>query len=65
MRKKKLYVVGYDGDREVLFGKNAFYEDCIFPFTSAQAKSEFKSLDKNVKVEAVIYKLVKVDPKKI
>ena len=60
MRKKKLYVVGYDEDAYDIFGNED--KDIIRPLTAEEAKE----LREDYAGEgAVIYKLVKVDPKKL
>lgn len=61
-RKKKLYVVGYDGDGQCLYGKDIIGNldktpDYIDPMTEFQAKNYLKKMPNN---EAVIYKLVPV-----
>lgn len=60
MRKKQLYVVGYDGDEYCIFGNGG--DDLIDPLSANEAKELFEEYREN---DAVIYKLVKVDPKKI
>ena len=68
MRKKKLYVVGYDGDIQCVYGKNKKNEFGVEivqwcnPMTAFAAKRKHKNMPSK---GAVIYKLVKVDPKKI
>lgn len=59
MRKKKLYVVGYDEDDESIFGNGN--EDILEPLDETTAK---KLADEYSEYKAVVYKLVKVDLKK-
>ncbi len=63
MRKKKLFVVGYDMETEPIFGKECILDGAVFPRTQAQALKDLKLFDQLD--NPVIYKLVKVDPKKI
>lgn len=62
MRKKRLYLTGYEIDAEPVFGKPKMNFGQIYPMTITQAKRDLKEFSD---VGAVIYKLVKVDPKKI
>ena len=62
MRKKKLYVTGYDLDSEPICGKPITLFGSIYPMTLNQAKMDLKQFNGT---DAVIYQLVKVDPKKI
>jgi len=58
MRKKKLYVVGYDNDLKYIYGKHGF----LSPATAYDAKRIRKQLPVR---DAVIYKFVKIDLNKI
>ena len=61
-RKKKVYVVGYDGDRQRIYGKDVVINldrttSYLDPMTEFQAKNYLKTMpDKG----AVIYKLVPI-----
>jgi hypothetical protein len=64
MRKKKLYVVGYDFDHNCVYGEDdeetgkARYTQ---PMAATRAEQYLK--EEMLNKGAVIYKLVKVDPK--
>ena len=67
MRKKKIFVVGYDGDHQCVYGKDKLdgytkVADYCQPMTAFDAKRKLKDL---ISPEGVIYRLVPVDPKKI
>ena len=67
MRKKKLYVVGYDEEGRRVFGDidGADIKTFTYPVTAYRAKKMHKALFDSGRAEKAIYKLVKVDPKKI
>lgn len=63
MRKKKLYVVGYDGDIQCVYGKDVgAVSQWAQPMTAFDAKRKLKDLQCK---GGVIYKLVKVFPSEI
>ena len=66
MRINRKYVIGYDQDRQCIYGKD---EDgnskWIDPFTLKEAKKEMGKFDKNENNEKpVIYKLVPIKNKR-
>lgn len=62
MRKERLYVIGYDGDEEYVYGKKDRDARALcLPITAVQTKRELKFHDDTVK----IYKLVEVSPEEL
>lgn len=69
MRKKKLFIVGYDNDHQCVYGKSKIdpiTRVITFEFCDPMTAFDVKKAHKNMPSKgAVIYKLVKVDPKNL